>query len=536
MYRIMIVDDEPIIRKGLTHFIDWSSLDCAIVNESSDGLEARDLLDSVNPHIVITDIQMPEFDGLHLAQYIYQYYPDIKVIILTGHADFAYAQSAIAYDVVDFILKPTVTENIIDAVNKAKRQIQVQQEQAELVHVLEDKVKENLMEMRENLLRDLIHGMIMDPHIIQQQFQRLDIQMNHYFVIGYELISYTNDGMADPVLDLSPFLPTLKQFLPQSFPGCLHYDLLLNPTTMCTVLVLEGGSPEECLQKTVQQCKELLHTIHHLTPYRISIGISDMHHNAMDMAEAYEEALIALSNEFGNQEGLSVYSRQQFADSESNDQSLTEKSMNQLITSMQKGNTEQTATLIHELVRQFRSSKQPVEEIQNICILVCSLSSNLLANYNMTLAGLIPGGEQLYKRIVQTRSLLYLANLIEEVTAATARYLKSADKQNNYIVAKAMEFIRENYDKSIQLQQIAEYIPVNSSYLSRLFRKETGETLTDAVNKQRIEKAKELLQSTELKTYEIAAKVGIEDPAYFSQIFKKYTGTSPKKFKIQGEL
>lgn len=111
-FHLMIVDDEPTIRKGLSNFIKWDTLDSIVDATACDGAEAMELIRLKQPDIVITDIRMPQVDGIALAKFIYEEYPQIKVILLTGYADFQYAQSAICYAVSDFLLKPTSKDKL----------------------------------------------------------------------------------------------------------------------------------------------------------------------------------------------------------------------------------------------------------------------------------------------------------------------------------------------------------------------------------------------------------------------------------------
>ena len=119
MLRVMIVDNEAAIRKGLIHCIHWEELGCQIAAQAEDGVAALEQIASASPDIIIRDIRMPGMDGLELAQAVSERYPHIKVIILTGYPDFSYAQRAIQYHVVDFVLKPTTVENLTHAVEKA---------------------------------------------------------------------------------------------------------------------------------------------------------------------------------------------------------------------------------------------------------------------------------------------------------------------------------------------------------------------------------------------------------------------------------
>lgn len=123
MFKIMIVDDESKIRTGLSKFINWKSLDCEVIHVATNGDDAIKKITEQKPDIILTDIRMPKINGLELAKYIYENEPSIKLIILTGYADFEYSKKAIQYDIVDFVLKPTSPDNIATAVNKAKKRI-----------------------------------------------------------------------------------------------------------------------------------------------------------------------------------------------------------------------------------------------------------------------------------------------------------------------------------------------------------------------------------------------------------------------------
>jgi YesN/AraC family two-component response regulator len=177
------------------------------------------------------------------------------------------------------------------------------------------------------------------------------------------------------------------------------------------------------------------------------------------------------------------------------------------------------------------TEKLSIEYVKNISILFSSLCLKLLPDPSELLAGDPGNKDNLYKQILESRTFEHLVEILKNIIEYTASGLKSNISRNSYLVKKALEYLKENYDKRVTLQDFADHIHVNGSYLSRIFSKETGETITEAVIRMKVDKARELLKDSRIKTYEVASLVGIEDPSYFSLIFKKHTGMSPKEYK-----
>ena len=149
IFKLLVVDDEVTMRKGISNYMNWASIDCQVVGNASDGVEAMEFLDREPVDIVITDIKMPAADGLEVARYVYEHHPHTKVIILTGYADFQYAQTAIKYRVTSFILKPTNKKELFAAVQEAQKQLIISQRQ-------ENIAKEGVFFLKDQLMQELL--------------------------------------------------------------------------------------------------------------------------------------------------------------------------------------------------------------------------------------------------------------------------------------------------------------------------------------------------------------------------------------------
>jgi len=284
------------------------------------------------------------------------------------------------------------------------------------------------------------------------------------------------------------------------------------------------------MQELITKCEEILDTVNNFMNFSIDIGISGVHKSVPEITDGYREALCALSDKFYGDSHMFIYSRCPVKNDPKEMAGLSQV-IDAIVQLVQAGDPVGAVKKSRELLTGLHKSMQPTDHIKNICILLCSICSKLLANHNLTLSTVLKDSENIYRQILECRTLNCLDALLVSVIEGVSNYISSSHLQVNYIVKRAIEYIKKNYHRNIKLFEIAENLHVNGSYLSRIFRKETGETLTEYITRYRMEKAKELLRNQEVKAYEIASRVGIDDPAYFSYVFKKYTGVSPSEYR-----
>ena len=531
MYRLMIVDDEPSIRKGLVNFIEWSKLQCVVVCEASDGIEARDAISSTMPDIIITDINMPGINGIELSKYLYEHYPEKKIIMLTGYSDFSYAQSAVKYGAVDFVLKPTSTEQILNAVEKAKNLIQQERAREEKIVILENKVTANILQTTEKFLQDIIIKVLINPETIEKNMKELNIHFNEYYVMVFE-IENSRDKDSNIKTDMeSQSILSLKNILCLAYKTYDFYNILISNQLICTVILFNDTDIAQHMNDIITKCEEVISLVNNFTEFSISVGISNMRKNCNELPIAYNEALNALSNKFYNDSNLFLYSSYLDYSKISIKENETDKLISKIIKLTQSGNSSDAKETTNELFNKLKLSKVPIEHIKSTCIKVCSLCSELLSNYNSSFSEVLEEPVNVYKEIFLSTSIHDLYNNVKSIIDVVATHMLPHQRQSNYIIENVQKYIEVNYNKEMNLLAFARHVHVSSSYLSRLYKKETGETLTEAITKFRLEKAKELISNTDLKTYKIASLVGIDDPAYFSQTFKKYVGMSPTEYK-----
>lgn len=532
MYNVMIVDDESIIRKGLLSFVDWEALECEVICEASNGFEAKEKLGSVGIDILITDIKMPGMDGLELSKFVYENYPDIKIIILTAFAEFSYAQSAIKYNVVDFIIKTNPSEKVPEAINKAKALIAIQMEKEDKIRHMEEALYENLSVKREKIIKDIFNGIVINPEIIETTLKEMQIAFSSYFVITYEVGKYWGNEPFTSSDEYNKFIFSVNNFLLLAFKDYRHYTFILKKNLLITVAGMDGDNLSACIHSLLITCNEILEFVDSLMKLNLTIGISDMHKSPFELPIAYGEALAAYSSSFFSGSNISLFSSKSEIHS-SGKPIETHKYNDEILKNIQKADINAACSCLSELFSQYKERESSVERIKVSSMFLCSLCYRLLINYKFDISEYGEMESKIYNQIQESKSMQSLFTILTGAIKAVSDIIAANEKQCNYLVKEVNNYIHENYNKDINLQSISDYLHVNSSYLSRLYKKCTNESIIDMLNRLRIEKAKSLLTDPGKKIFEVASEVGIEDATYFTHVFTKYVGVSPKEFKAR---
>ncbi len=516
MYKALIVDNEPFIRIGIRDYMEWESLGIDAVYEAEDGIEALDIIEIHKPDIVITDIKMPGMDGIELVRRIHEKYGYIKTIILTGYADFSFAQAAVRYEVVDFVLKPTKLSQISSAVQKALEQIESRKETRSRIQTLESEISDSMEILRENQVRDIILN-------AKPPGRAEDFGLSSFVLILIETTVFNAGADAEAAGGMR-----IKNMADLAFHAYDHLCVPMDKNRLCLVLRLDGRDYGDEMRGILLACEEITGISETTLSISISVSISGVHHGAAELPAAYEETIKAMKNRFYEQNSICMYlpNEKTVLDGK---EGAAESFIDDIVAAVSSGDNTAAVRLLFDFVRYVKRTKLAIEYVKNIAALIYSLCVKL-----------VPVKEdekiidsEVYRKIFEAASVSELSSLIEAEISHICNKIQSYVENNNTIIQKTMDFISEHYRKNIRLVNIAQNAHVNESYLSHLFKKVTGETITEALTKIRINKAKELLLTTDLKSYEIAVMVGVEDAAYFSILFKKYTGFSPRHYRIE---
>lgn len=522
MIRVIVADDEFFARKALIKLLSKLPLEIEICGEGENGGEVMEILREKEADIVVTDIRMPEMDGLELAREISQQYPQTSVIIESGYADFDYATTAIRYGVKDYLTKPVKPEDLEKAVRRVK------EEKAKV----QQRIEKQLEAQR---------GQFMDfSHILENEAASREILKDFFFKMqqgSWRLATVQTRGQE---LSKAQIRQAVECFETEE-KGIKAKAAWFYPKSEFIVLLpeenREGKELEAYVRKKLVECWQKAEA-------ELTMGISQRHERfpqklpekmeseVREMAGAYREAVYAMNQR------LLMPARQIFYyEGEVNVRQLLstaeERDMERCLT---ENKAEEAAAIAEKLFRQCREN--PEVSIYSLFTSLIQIVNVVNRVYTMKLGTERSESDKDSYLLFHFKTDLYAFRSLDELQKYILRLLKDVageeEGQKSSMIEDLLRYLEWNYQYDITVNELAAHkYFVNPSYLSRLFKAETGKTFSKYLIELRMHKAAELLKESGLKISDVALCVGYNDVSYFIQTFKKHYTMTPEQFKNQ---
>ncbi len=513
MIKVMIVDDERNIREGIVQLIDWNQLGCEVVMDCSDGKAALLYLQEHPIDIVVTDIKMPLVDGIELSKRIKEEFTDTKVIILTAYSDFVFAKQAIKYNVSDFIIKNDFIEELPIAIDKTVQLILKEREKTN--------TKESSTDDDTNLTQ-LFHKLMISSSVSDSDIKQYHLSDYHYCMCACEIEYYDEDK------DKTNLTKMLKNILNIALKECHFVVVPLSETYMIITIRFDKYSQKN-LNDIIKYFNDIIIMVEEFMRIDIRFGLSQLIKDPKDIIQGFEEAKEALSKIIIKGSELHVYNV--LKDEEGQEFTLdVDQYMGKICELTFDGESGQANKQLNKLYDKLVSSNCSFEQCKMYMLVICSSIIRKAVRYH-TDQDFNALEKEIYEQIQSAKTMFSLVSIGNHTIDHLRDSCKDKKDLKNELVKKADECIRNHYKEELTLQFISQELFLNSSYLSRAYKKWTGNTITEAINMYRISKAKGLLITTSFKIYEVAQAVGIPDAAYFTNVFLKYVGQSPTEYR-----
>jgi two-component system, response regulator YesN len=527
LHKIFLVEDEIVTREGIRDSVDWASAGYQFCGDAADGEMALPLIRERRPSVVITDIRMPFMDGLQLSSILRETLPEVKIIILTGHSEFKYAQQAIGLGVTEYLLKPVSAKEIVEVLRKVGRQIEQESLSSELLHTLQVQSAEYNAVLREQLLLNLANGVLSSGEAIAQGHSLgMDLLAPWYLLLAVRVAPDAQAG--NSILSNYEAVRCLAAAVEQVTD---HHGnvLVFKRDALETVVILKGDEPGS-LQ---QQGRDLEHSLRALLSEAVTGSVIVNAGKPVErlgmVATSYRQLLMLGSLDTGyasDSAALQPGWRTQLARPDTT-------SITRLLSSGAAADFDES----------FECYIAPLGEIdEGSSAVVDYACTNLL----LTMAAFVRelGGDtdkllselsDLERQLVTAGNLSRACNLVRPVIEKVLAYRDLQTDGHHVLVARARAFIDEHYaDAEISLRSVAAQVMLSPSYFSVIFAREVRETFIEYLTRVRIDRAKELLRTTSLTASEITYQIGYNNPRYFFAVFRKVAGVAPNEFRRVG--
>lgn len=537
MLKIFLVEDESIVREGLRDNIPWMQWGYSFVGEASDGEMAVPLIQKSQPDVLLTDIKMPFMDGISLSRIVHQEFPDMKIIIISGYDDFEYARQAIAVGVEQYLLKPITRANLQKALAELKIKIEAEREQKNYQEIYQNEARAYEQFSRTNFFVKIFEGR-MSVQDIYEEASRLSLKINApcYNLL---LFSLTEKNAAENGGFESEAFARKREELLRYFVRYPEY--LVFRWNVNTYGVLIKGSPEQmkeltngCLENVERICKPAE------ADFDWYAAAGEPVERLSMLAECYGKANHLFAHRF-LMPAVHVFTKE-----------ITDNYMHMPIEESGRIRDIDSAKVAPELIREFLQQGQPDEIAEFVDgwlhsigeALVSRLFQNYLVfhvffvamayveslGYDKKMFLELLGEEPIQEVNLSVEELRsYIQNILEQAIEIRKR---ESDNRSRKVLEKALEYIEDNYtQETLSLNMAAGAVGVSANYFSAIFSQAMGVTFVEYVTQKRMDKAKKLLRQTDKHSGDIALEVGYKDPHYFSFVFKKTQGCTPREYR-----
>ncbi|MCI8454352.1 MAG: response regulator [Lachnospiraceae bacterium] len=547
LYRIILVDDEAEVRESIIRKIDWALVGFQVVGDAENGEEALEKIEVLEPDVVLTDIRMPYMDGLMLVERIRQKYPSMKTVIFSGYDDFEYAKRAIKLNVTEYILKPVNVEELTAILKRIKGNLDEEIEQKRNVLLLRENYKKSLPILREQFLKELVSRPMEEP-LVEERLLEYDIPLAGAkkwlaFAVEIEDVETGVPGAGDalPLHAERALIPIsvqqiVEEYLRQyckvslfSFSGASGRGLA------GIAVITEENSQTGLIDVLGDICKE----IRKILKVSVTIGIGHSSQTLGNICFSFQSAVDALGYKAIIGSGGTVYINDVEPGS-GGTLLFDQKAEEELITAVKFGPEPRIKEAVSSIVDRMNGAKVHSRQYQAYMLSVSNCIIQMIQQYDLDLGGIFgesPVNGDLFGLLPQALKRESFAQWLLAAALRINRAIREErDNTTKQVIERAMRYIQDHYpDPDLSLEQLCRFLHMSPAYLSTTFKKETGQTYVAYLTEVRLNRAVELLNTTDEKTYVIASQVGYQEQNYFSYVFKKRFGVSPTRFRGGGQ-
>jgi len=527
MYKVFLVDDEIVVREGIRSNFPWEDTDFVLAGEAPDGEIALSMLQDVKPDILITDIRMPFMDGLELCRQVTRTMPWVYIIILSGYDDFAYAREAISLGVAEYLLKPVSGEELRAVLERIAARIQEDKRRQASLNAYREQLASSSRFLKEKLLTELYSGANCDRVLRSARSMQMNLLANRYLVM---LLSPSPEPEREE--DLFNAQSVLER-LAEGSGGAAHLCRNFHSGSVEFALLVMGDNASDLEERAYGLAQSARYDVERSTGVKLLVAIGEDVENLREIGKSLSNARVIMEKlRTGKAENdprriMGAQDVLHEPDFQLNDAADGA----QLSEQLKYATVGDVDAVLNRYVQSFGDAAyQSVMMANYFFVEIMLAATRIIRDSQGNPQEVIPAAFRAQGAMLNIDEVLPLCrDMLERAIA-----FRDAQGSARYgsVIRKARAFIAEHYaDSNVTLHDVAAHVALSNNHFCTVFSQEMGVTFTEYLTATRIARAKELLATTASRTGDVAYAVGYNDPHYFSYLFKKNTGLSPRDFR-----
>lgn len=524
--RAIIIDDERWICQLIAKIIDWDKIGIELAGQAEDGLAALELIQMIKPEIVITDIRMPQIDGLEIIRRTREMGIDTSFIIISGFKHFEYAQQAMQYGVEDYLLKPIKKTELTNILVKISKKVTVKQ----VRDIEEIRLKNDLAHSHNRLREQFIKKLFLDA---ASAYNLEEINEQYHFEFkeeAYNTVIFQLDEKGAGFIDDAYQRVCVEKIgeVIDAYIKRVTHDYQIVGSYAC-VYNYSLSNQAEIKNALKNMFEELAKFLGITDCYALTMGVGGEVFSFNEIARSNQEAEDAVRCRITEGQNRIIFYPSLKYENHTLDELFPDKAERQFINTIETLDSLKLRQNIHAIFDNF-SLKDRLNPIRYF-----DLAQKLIRLFAETMHAIDSKNKMRNVSGIDLLGCWSIAGIRDTVSdrleAELEEYLKLYKTQISAPVRFAVKYICENFDQSIGLEQIAELVNLSPVYLSITFKKDMGMNFSDYIINYRIDVAKKLLKDIQYNISQVSEMVGYSDPKHFSKLFKKRVGINPIEYR-----
>ena len=537
LYSVLIVEDEPAVRRSLVNKIRWEEMGLAVTGTAQNAEEAYEIIKQTPPDIILLDMRMPGMGGLAFLNILNREFPDIKIIILSGHSDFDYVRHALRCGASDYLLKPIVKEDLRAALDKVIGAIREERDQNRRSTRNQMLLNESLPLLRNMLLNKLLTGIQMDREAVLRRLRFLGVELQFpWYVVAVIKIASLDAMKRIYMNDISLAFFALENVMNESiqpFTSAVGFQRLHADNEFVYIF---GFNRKDGIREQLEELfRTCIRNIETYNKFTIHAAVSDPCDRLADLPRLYR----SISFDYGKMkhgQASGVFFANHFYEEAQLGNLISVSETLDFINSIERDDKQRLMGIVSHWFRRLeKADRADLADEQRLVAKIYFCFDGIMERHGIEMDALYERKELSCNRLIAScrdREELKMGVIRAAVELAGLLRKKSKSGASD-VIEQAIRYINESYFEDLTLGYVAEKFYLNPNYFSELFKKQTGECFSRYVNRVRIQKAKELLVDQKIKPAHVFELVGFHDPAYFSKVFKKMAGLTPTEYVKQ---